>query len=335
MNYKSATENKPPSIVRNRMFDAIKGIAIISVVFSHTYRGFTDPTAIFIREIAMWSVPAFFILQGYFLYTPKAKPWVKNTWKKIKKAYIPYLAWAVFYGLFYYFVVGKSFTWQDIILGKTAIHLYFMFHYMLFAIFLPLLYYIPRIYRLSFIWLMIASNFLLTVILEISKAEQIRIIPYSGPNPLKWWGFVAVGMLIAEVPAIIAYYQKHPGQIKLLAMFSFLFGLGQPFLVGHIGYLFNKFALWPMSLGLMVLLAIYFSREDAFLKKGLAYLGERTFGIYLPHILILFFLQQWISSLRLAEVAINIFICVALTNCKNIAENKYKQLVAKETIKFT
>ena len=309
------------------MFDAIKGLAIISVVFSHTYRGFSDPGAIFIREIAMWSVPAFFILQGYFLYSPKPKPWLSNTFKKVKKAYIPYLVWAVFYGIFYLLVTAKSFTLEDVILGKTAIHLYFMFHYMIFAIFLPLLYFIPAIYRRIIIWFMILSNLTLTIILEISKAEQIRIIPYSGPNPAKWWGFVAIGMLIAESPAIISFCRKHPRITILTAISLFLFGIIQPYAIGHVGYLFNKFALWPMSLGLLLLIALYYNKNGAIFKDELAYIGERTFGIYLPHILILYYLQLIIPGQRIVSIVIILIACIVLTNLKNYFEKQIASIM--------
>ncbi len=108
---------------RNLMFDVLKGLGIISVIFSHVYRGGGDPLAIFIRELAMWCVPMFFMVQGYFMYSPSYQNWFKSSWKKIKKSYIPYLIWALFYGGFYYYTIGKTFTWLDLILGKTALHL--------------------------------------------------------------------------------------------------------------------------------------------------------------------------------------------------------------------
>lgn len=72
---------------RNLMFDVLKGLGIISVIFSHVYRGGTDPLAIFIREIAMWCVPMFFMVQGYFITS--ADNWAQSTWKKIKKLMYP------------------------------------------------------------------------------------------------------------------------------------------------------------------------------------------------------------------------------------------------------
>lgn len=119
---------------RNAMFDVLKGLGIISVILSHTYRGGTDPLAVFIRELAMWCVPMFFMVQGYFM--SGTKNYWQSSWKKIKKTYIPYLYWAVAYGAFYWFTIGKSFSLLDILYGKTALHLYYMFYYIIFALFL-------------------------------------------------------------------------------------------------------------------------------------------------------------------------------------------------------
>ena len=59
------------SAQRNAMFDVLKGLGIISVIVSHTYRGGTDPFAVFVRDLAMWCVPMFFMVQGYFMRKPK------------------------------------------------------------------------------------------------------------------------------------------------------------------------------------------------------------------------------------------------------------------------
>ena len=114
------------SAQRNAMFDVLKGLGIISVIVSHTYRGGTDPFAVFVRELAMWCVQMFFMVQGYFMRKPK-NYW-QSSWKKVKQTYVPYLYWAVAYGIFYWLTVGKTFTLLDIIYGKTALHLYYMFY---------------------------------------------------------------------------------------------------------------------------------------------------------------------------------------------------------------
>lgn len=267
---------------RNAMFDVLKGLGIISVVLSHVYRGGTDPVAIFVREFAMWSVPMFFVVQGHFMAVGSSE-WLQSTWKKIKKTYVPYIYWAVAYGAFYWIVDGKPFTVMDILLGKTALHLYYMFHYMVFAIFCPLLYFIPRKARIVFLWFMVATNLVMNYICEIEKAYHVTIIHFSGPNPFKWWGFIAIGMLIAEYPRIKDYIAEHARAFVIGGLIVAVIGFVEPFLVGRVGYLFNKVAIFPLSLGLTLVFAIYYSTENPFGEQTLSYIGERTFGIYLGH----------------------------------------------------
>lgn len=295
---------------RSAMFDVVKGLGIISVVMSHVYRGGTDPVAIFVRELAMWSVPMFFIVQGYFM-SIGSSDWLKSTWKKIKKTYVPYIYWAVAYGVFYWITVGKTFTVMDILLGKTALHLYYMFHYMVFAVFCPLLYFLPRKARIIFLWLMVFSNLALTAILEISKTYHVSIITFSGPNPIKWWGFIAIGMLLAEYPRIKEYISQYPRRFAYGALIVAAIGLVEPYLAGNLGYLFNKVALWPLSLGLTLALAIYYSSPNPLWENTLAYLGERTFGIYLGHFFLVDYLRNvLIPGDRLLVVILIILICL-------------------------
>lgn len=298
---------------RNLMFDVLKGLGIISVIFSHVYRGGTDPTAVFIRELAMWCVPMFFLIQGYFMYNPSDRAWFKSTWKKIKKSYIPYLIWAVAYGLFYYYTAGKTFTLEDVILGKTALHLYFMFYYIIFAVFFPLLYFIPAIWRRYILYLMILSNLYVTFMLEIAKTYHIHWINYSGPMPPKWWGFIAIGMLLGEYPRIKDYIARHARAFAYGSLAVALIGLAEPYLNHTLGYLFNKVALFPMSLGVTLFLAIYYSTAKPVGQQFLAYVGQRTFGIYLMHfVMVDYFRNTLIPGDRTLVSILILFICLAL-----------------------
>lgn len=297
---------------RNLMFDVLKGLGIISVVFSHVYRGGTDFVAVFIRELAMWCVPMFFMVQGYFMYSPSYKTWFKSTWKKIKKSYIPYIIWAVAYGLFYLYTKGKTFTLMDIILGKTALHLYFMFYYIVFAVFLPLLYFLPKIVRRYVLYFMIASNVYVTLMLEIQKTYHIHWISYSGPMPPKWWGFIAIGMLLGEYPRVREFITRHARAVAYGALAVAIAGLAEPYLNHTLGYLFNKVALFPLALGLTLALAIYYSTDRAPGKEWLAFVGQRSFEIYLAHFFLVDYLRnQLIPGDRTLVVIIILLVCLA------------------------
>jgi fucose 4-O-acetylase-like acetyltransferase len=304
--------------MRNPMYDVLKGLGIISVVFSHVYRGGTDPLAVFIRELAMWSVPMFFIVQGQFMGPGSKKGWLQSSWHKIKKSYIPYLYWAVAYGSFYYLIKGKTFTVSDLILGKTALHLYYMFYYIIFALFLPLLYFLPKIWRVIILWLMIFFNIYWIFMLEFSKIAHFHWISYSGPVPQKWVGFVAIGMLVAEYPQIKAYVRQHARAFFIAGPVIAAIGIIEPYANHTLGFLFNKVAVFPLSIGLTLALAIYYSSEKAFARDTLAYIGERTFGIYLAHFFMVdFFRKTLLPGDRTLVVILILIICIVVKDNKD------------------
>ena len=304
--------------MRNPMFDVLKGLGIISVVFSHVYRGGTDPLAVFIRELAMWSVPMFFMVQGHFMESGLKKGWLTSSWDKIKKSYIPYLYWAVAYGVFYYITIDKTFTIMDLILGKTALHLYYMFYYIIFAIFFPLLYFLPKIWRVTILWLLILENIYWLVMLELSHIYHFHWISYSGPVPMKWWGFIAVGMLIAEYPQIKDYISKHAKAFLVGGLVVAAVGIIVPYALHITGLLFNKVEIFPLSIGLTLALAIYFSTDNAFGKETLAYIGERTFGIYLAHFFLVDYLRiTLLPGDRTLVVIIILVICIVVKDNKD------------------
>lgn len=311
---------------RNLAFDALKGIAIISVILSHVYRGGTDFIAVFVREIAMWSVPAFFIIQGYFMYTPKYKKYFAQSWKKIKKSYIPYIGWAIFYGLFYLYTTGKTFGISDIILGKTALHLYFMFYYILFALFFPLLYFLPKALRQSSLVVLIIINVVILGIVQYEKTTGIAVLHFSGPNPFKWAGFIALGMLAFEWETIRTWLAQYKKTIIYVSAVCFLFGIAYPYYAGITGYLFNKLALIPMALGLFMLLFYYYSKKNAILLKQFVYIGQRTFGIYLVHFIFVDPLRKLMYMDRFLCAMLILFICLGLIILKNYSFEKIKNL---------
>jgi surface polysaccharide O-acyltransferase-like enzyme len=300
---------------RNLMVDVLKGLGIISVIVSHVYRGGTDPLAVFIREITMWCVPMFFMVQGYYMSGPQ-NYW-QSSWKKIKKNYIPYLYWAVFYGLFFWVTRRKAFTVTDLILGKTALHLYYMFYYMVFALLCPLLYLLPWKVRIGTLFFMLFSNIAVNLILEISRTYQVSIISWSGPNPLKWWGFIAIGMLVAEYPSIKKYIREHSRAFIVGALALFALGLVEPYLNDTLGYLFNKAAIFPLSVGLTLALAIYYSTASPWGARFFSYIGQRSLGIYLGHFILVDPLRNVLNQDRALAALLVLLVCLAAKAVKD------------------
>lgn len=79
-----------------RYFEALRGIAIIMVIGTHTY--YYTPYNLFIRQIINCCVPLFFVLSGFFLYKKilDTKEQIYSFWRKqIPKVYIPVLIWSL------------------------------------------------------------------------------------------------------------------------------------------------------------------------------------------------------------------------------------------------
>ncbi|MZQ75749.1 MAG: acyltransferase family protein [Peptoclostridium sp.] len=288
---------------RDYEIDALKGFACITVVFLHVFRG-KEYVDVFIGEIGRWAVPAFFMVQGFYMGRSALKPWLDSAIGKFKKIYIPFLFYSLAYGVYFYYYDGKAFTFSDVLLGETAVHLYYVIHYMIFALTIPLLYMLPKLYMKYFMWFMVISNFALCTILEIQRFSGIRIITYSGINPLKWWGFVALGMLAAESPRLFKYIRENRNAAVMISTALAAIGTLLPYLTGRTGYFYNRASLFPLAIGMTLLIIALYQKEKMPGKDVLLYISQRSFGIYLIHFFIVHVLKFVLGIKTLWLVAI-------------------------------
>jgi fucose 4-O-acetylase-like acetyltransferase len=295
---------------RNVAVDVLKGLAAITVVLSHTFRG-KGAVETFIGEIGRWAVPAFFMIQGFYMNLAAQQSWFMLAIKKIKRIYIPFILYSVAYGIYFYIFDGKTFTVFDVVFGKTVVHFYYIIHYMIFSLCLPFLYRLPKRYRNCCLWFMVFSNFAICLALEIQRTYGIRLITYSGFNPTKWWGFVALGMLAAEKHQLFKNLKKHRKGVVLLSACLAMWGILLPFLTDTIGYMYNRYSLFPLSIGITILIIVLFEKKSMPGRNALAYVGRKCFGIYLLHFFIIHILKYIIRLQMLWLVAsLTIAICL-------------------------
>ena len=315
------------SLTRNPLYDAIKGFAILFVVVGHVYRVQNASLDIIIRALSWWTVPAFFIIQGYFMRSASFfKNKRQNIINKIQKAYVPFLLWAIVYGAFRLLAYNKPFNILDVFFGRTAEHLYFMPLYMLFAITMPFLYYLNDKLRRAILWLMVISNFALIGLIEAAHRMHFSIYGL-GSLPFKWWGFIAIGMLAAEMPDVVTYFRKHLllsyiiGFSVLILSFVWLNLTG----INSKGYILDNAAYIPMSLGIYLLVTLFFCTDKSWIRNAFVYLGHQTFSIYLPHVLLLrlltmaFVAYNWSSYLVLRPIIIAGLIVASIALTEAIA----------------
>ena len=68
---------------RNITVDILKGCGIITVIIIHVFRG-EGIIETFIGEIGRWAVPAFFMIQGFYLHLTAQKSWWEMAFKNKK-----------------------------------------------------------------------------------------------------------------------------------------------------------------------------------------------------------------------------------------------------------
>lgn len=288
---------------RNAAVDSLKGAAILTVVLIHVFRD--GGAGVLIGEIGRWAVPAFFMVQGYYLRGSVLKRWPVYSLKRLGRVYLPFLAWSAGYGIYFWLVDRRAFTLSDVLLGETAVHLYFVIYYMLFALLLPFLYLLPQRLRRCCYWVMIFSNFGICSALELQRSYGIHLFSYSGINPVKWWGFVALGMLAGEQREVLAGLIKRQRRAVILISAGLAAaGTALPFLTGTVGYMYNRSSLFPLAFGCTAGLLALFDREGVPGRDFLAFLGRRSFSIYLSHFLVVHYCKYVLGFDLLWAVAV-------------------------------
>lgn len=77
-----------------------------------------------------------------------------------------------------------------------------------------------------------------------------------------------------EYPQIKEYITKHAKAFFIGFVTLAVIGLVEPYLNNTVGYLFNKAALFPLSIGLTFALAIYYSTDNP--------LGKNSYPMLVP-----------------------------------------------------
>lgn len=291
---------------RIEYIDALRGFAMISVVYSHIlFFGFSDSFGndfslggneflSFNSLFILFRMPLFFFISGFILYRNDFEWNTQNIASFITKKAKIQLIPTLFFLFIYTFITDASFI--DSCCNSSKWGYWFtvaLFEY--FIIYVLYRFICNLIGKKNGIdWILIIGSLMLYFMVTPSCLRWLNIIDTTacgiiGLENLKYFLFFAIGTLV----------KKHFGNIQMLLDKSLVSGIGILLFFGiciyvlHDGYFFNAlythlFLITSGFLGLMIVFSFFRKYQSAFtsdtvIGKSLQYIGRRTLDIYLLH----------------------------------------------------
>ena len=281
------------SKTRDNYWSMLKGIAILAVLMIHIPLTTNTNSLLATRQIINFPVAMFLFLSGLFVKRDE------NIWVSTKRLLFPYLIWSSFWCIITPPQSIKILL-LNFVTGGYSI-LYFLFVLIQLKLLTP--YLIKRVakegYRPFRDWLWLVSP------LYLLAFTIIRLL-YSD-------GFERVNQVVAFdnfFPSWIVYYylgifcRNHGIKIRasylaVSTMAAIIISILAAFWLCDNSSIYNfpftQSKLTSLLLALSVILLFYSLHEKDFPNNVLAHLGEMSFGIYILHLPVKFFLQKIIS----------------------------------------
>lgn len=281
---------------RNPYWDAVRGIAIIAVIWIHTRTGqpYIDSVAswnfdywVMLRQFLNFPVAIFFFLAGYFINTTRLSPlgpWLR---RRAVRLIVPFLIWSLIYGIIVGVLSGESFNWIHFTLrifsGTTVVHLYFIVVLVQLTLLTP--------------WLVKAAKshwgWLIFAITPIYIAVMYVLAYLNGSLPW-WYAHVFTAWIIFYFAGLWAR-QRGEVQIKVLpAMILVICMLAVSIVEAYmlltaefpVGLATSQLSFTSIAyaLSLVVFLLALKSRLKVASEGALIKVGNESYGIYYVHL---------------------------------------------------
>lgn len=311
----------------NQEINLLRGIAICAVVGIHT---FSIAVSNVTTGVGFYAYPIFHALMGFAVpcfifmssillsYTLKGKPLNVSIFykKKVTRIVIPYLAWTAIFMIFKIVIGERSLSdlanfknWVNwVVFGKTYTHLYYIVIVLQLYLFAPLL--------LPFVkWLQVKSGaydfwtiLLTSIVLQVSfyflnKFYISKFFKYQA-TMLIWYTYLVlfgiwVGYnyerfkkgLIRYSPIVWLLYS-----FNAIVYVAYKVCLMRGTAISSTWYQMNWFAYTLLTTLILLWMCIVFRQDKVYEEplKMIAILGDYSFGIYLMHPIITYFLRKWI-----------------------------------------
>jgi len=263
--------------------DALKAIAIVTVVLIHSIRSPFDPGVapgeIWLGHLTRFAVPAFLVASG-FLYAGATDSMLHRTLRRLRRIAVPYLIASAFAQIWFAAkgVPPETGSWvTDILFGASLGPYYFVFLIVGLVIATPVFALLsPRGIAVATLVLLVAQWW--------TDAAVGYILPFfwTVRNPLMWWAYFVVGWMIRQHhAAIVAWIVPRRRLIVailvgLVACLSLASGFEGP-------RLFVRSAAWADIYAICALIFVSTAGRGR-TSWALQYLSEASYSIFLVHI---------------------------------------------------
>jgi len=286
--------------VRDKSFDALKGLAIVFVVAIHSlntgwgavgdYAELNLYATLFIGQVYLFAVPAFFFVSGYFVgdLATHRNTWVAFVFPRAERLILPYIIWSLFFSLKSGVRDPVDMLWL-LATGGAMGPYYFVVVLFCFVVLAPFFhknleqkFLFPMLLAGTFVWLCIVYS--LRIIRPNGIDWQIVALPFW-----TWLVFYVFGMKVASIERAGGVVWGGGLQASVLFViaalviswveaFSLLFAFGLKSGAGSA----IKFSSYIYSTAVIVLfLELRKTRREW--PTVFVFLGSWSFGIYLIH----------------------------------------------------
>lgn len=309
-----STTPRPASSWRDTYWDAVRGLCILAVVWTHTRVGIPyngGPYAwnfdywLIQRQLINFAVAVFIFLAGYFVtaskVTGRAVPWLRS---RAVRLGVPFLVWSVGYTLLMAWISG---SWalgpfvRDVVLGASAKHLYFIVVLLQLVALTPLL---LRLLETRWRWLPWAVTPAYLVALYAQTLSDGAPRPFANTWFAAWFVFYWAGLWVRRygTPAFLgvrAAVVATAAAVVASAVEAYVLlgaGVDAGFAAGQLTVTSTLTSLAVIAL----LLALHERRQsrasvttlgDGDRWFGLDRLGRDSYGIFYVHLL--WFVLAW------------------------------------------
>lgn len=298
----------------NRQYLALNGLAIAIVVLNHTIMmvqdiprelgyhpivGWQNSIMIILNLLGIIAVPTFMFISGsFFSYAAQGKDkslkfMYKVSWANIKHVLWPYLIWSIIFYIAVFIGRGEQYSMLGYL--KNLITGY-PYHFIPLLIFFyaiaPLLIRLGKRYALIILALLILYQFVIINLVypglfgfTLPQWMNILALPVLSSTLAVWGVFFPLGLFCGmHMRSVLPLLQRVKWILLALSITCFLIAILNAMSVVKAGW--AEF-LCPV---LFVLLLPVIKRQTIPFVRGFEKIGQRVYGIYLTHLLVLYFL---------------------------------------------